>query len=174
MRAPLILTLFLLVGCQRARQPDPYAHLYDKAAQARPHERLLIEPRASVGKIKTGMRIEEVIAAIGEPDRRGPFVLEYLRFGFAAIANRESVVTAILGGAACDKHSPLIKMFAGRTKEGIGMESTRSEVVAAFGQPTKSESLETGEEHLAYSDLGLEFNLSDGRVHFIQVSLKPQ
>ena len=81
---------------------------------------------------------------------------------------------AINCGAVCDKDSPLIKMFAGRTKEGIGMESTRSEMVAALGQPTKSESLETGQEHLTYSDLGLEFILADGRVHFIKVNLNPQ
>ena len=34
--------------------------------------------------------------------------------------------------------NPFVKAFTGRTKEGIGMESTREEVIASHGEPTAS------------------------------------
>jgi hypothetical protein len=166
MRALALLTLVLLIGCRH----DPYAYLYDKATQARPHEQLLIKPGVSVGRIKAGMKIEDVIAAVGEPDRRSKFNLEYLRFGFSTTANRDGFVRVINCGDPCDKSSPLIKMFAGRTNGDIGMDSTRSQVIVALGQPTKAEPWGSGEERLVYTELGLDFTLAEGKVHFIAVS----
>jgi len=168
MRFLALLTLVLVVGCQHAPS-DPYAHLYDKAAQAKPHERLLIEPRVCVGKITAGMKLEDVIVALGEPDRRHPSNLEYLRFGFSVAANKDGLVLMIQCGDPCDKTSALIKMFAGRTKEGIGMGSTRKQVVSALGQPSRAEPWGPGGERLSYKDLGLYFNLADAKVHFIEV-----
>jgi hypothetical protein len=166
-----LLSLVVVVGCQH----DPYAHLYDKAAQSKPHEQLLIEPRTCVGKIKSGMTIEDVVATVGQPDRRSASNLEYLRFGFSATASRDGVVRVIQCGDPCDKTSPLIKMFAGRTKAGVGMESTRSEVIAALGQPDRSvpwEPYGAHEERLEYDAPGLSFVLADNKVHFIAVSLR--
>jgi len=168
MRSIPSLLLVLLVGCQH----DPYAHLYDKVAQAKPHESLLIEPGRSVGQIKQGMTIEEVAATVGAPDRRSGSNLEYLRFGFAVMASHDGVVSGVLGGAACDKASPLVKMFAGRTKEGIGMESSRSQIISAYGPPTVSERLGKGEELLVFKDLGLAFILGDSKVHHITVDFR--
>src|SRR5258708_7769075 len=113
-RSIVLVSLLMLAGCQH----DPYAHLYNKAAQARPHEPLLIEPGSSVGKIKSGMTMEEVVAAVGEPDRRnGNKTLEYLRYGFAVSRGPGGVVGVVFCGG-CSKGSPLSKMFAGRTREG--------------------------------------------------------
>lgn len=165
MRTLAFLALFIVVGCQH----DPYAHLYDKAAQAKVRDGILIEPNVRVGKIRSGMTTRDVIAVVGEPDRRDVFNLEYLRFGFAVTVDRNDFVRLIGCGAFCDKTSPLIKMFAGRTKEGIGMGSTRSEVVSAFGPPTKSELLESGGEDLVYDEQGLEFVLAGAKVHYIAV-----
>ncbi|HEY6154143.1 MAG TPA: hypothetical protein VIW07_10420 [Candidatus Udaeobacter sp.] len=161
-----LFSLILLAGCQH----DPYAHLYNKAAQARPHEPLLIEPGRSVGKIRSGMTMEEVIAAVGEPDRRRTKTLEYLRYGFAVSGSSDGRVLVVFCGG-CSRGSPLIKMFAGRTKEGIGMESSRDQIISAFGPPTSS-GWEDGEEILRYKSLGLSFFLADSKVHHMTVDFR--
>jgi hypothetical protein len=163
------LLILLLAGCQS----DPYAHLYSQDEQAKPHEPLLIAPLVRMGKITPEMTLDDVIAAVGKPDRRTGFNLEYLRFGYAVMATRKTgKVILIQCGDPCDKTSPLIKMFAGRTKEGIGMGSTRSEIIAAFGQPTVAEPWGDDEERLVYKDRGLDFVLADGKVHFLAVDFR--
>jgi hypothetical protein len=169
MRKLIPLLTLLLAGCQS----DPYAHLYSKAEQAKPHEPLLIVPFERVGKITPDMTVDDVIAAVGKPDRRNaPTNLEYLRYGYSVMARRNGQVILIQCGDPCDKTSALIKMFAGRTKEGIGMESTRSEIIAAFGQPTVAGPWGDGEERLEYKDHGLSFVLADGKVHFLAVDFR--
>lgn len=164
--------MLLLAGCQS----DPYAYLYSKAEQRKPHEPLLIVPFVRVERITPDMTVDDVIAVVGKPDRRNaPSNLEYLRYGYSVTAHRKNgQVFLIQCGDPCVKDSPLIKMFAGRTKEGIGMESTRSEIIAAFGQPTVAEPWGDDEERLDYKDKGLDFVLADGKVHFMAVDFRKQ
>ena len=169
MRKLIPILMLLLASCQH----DPYAHLYSKAEQAKPHESLLIEPFVRVGKITPDMTIDDVIAVVGKPDRRTAFNLEYLRFGYAVMATRKTgKVILIQCGDPCDKTSVLIKMFAGRTKDGIGMGSTRNEIIAALGEPTVTEPWGDDEERLEYKDKGLDFVLADGKVHFLAVDFR--
>ena len=125
-----------------------------------------------MGKITPDMTIDDVIAAVGKPDRRTAFNLEYLRFGYSVTAHRNGQIFLIQCGDPCDKTSALIKMFAGRTKEGLGMESTRSEIIAALGQPTVTRPWGEGEERLDYKDKGLSFVVADGKVHFMAVDFR--
>ena len=131
-------------------------------------------PFERVGKITPDMTVDDVIAVVGKPDRRNaPTNLEYLRYGYSVTAHRKNgQVFLIQCGDPCIKDAPLIKMFAGRTKEGIGMESTRSEIIAAFGQPTVTGPWGDGEERLEYKDQGLSFVLADGKVHFMAVDFR--
>jgi len=72
---------------------------------------------------------------------------------------------------------PGVKKFKGRTKEGIGMESSREDVIKAFGQPTTAKPWDsnekfTGHEQLEYKPLGLTFILQDGKVINIMVDFR--
>jgi hypothetical protein len=65
-----------------------------------------------------------------------------------------------------------VKTFKGHTKEGIGMESSRADVVRAFGQPTTAKPWNQGQEQLEYKDLGLTFTLESGKVMNILVDFR--
>ena len=133
---------------------------------------LLIMPRVSVGKVKAGMTEDEVIAALGQPERKQGEVLIYDgQFGFSVVCSRQKIVGAVFCGGPVD--------FKGRTKEGIGIGSSKDELIKAFGTPTTEQANTQNdlvkEEQLDYTPRGLAFGLHDGKVYNIVVNLrKPQ
>jgi RNA polymerase sigma factor (sigma-70 family) len=124
-----------------------------------------ITPGVSVGKVKAGMTEDDVITALGEPERKQGEVLIYdKRFGFSVVCSRQKIVGAVFcgGGVA----------FKGHTKEGIGLESSRDDLIKAFGQPTSAKPWAVGQEQLEYKPLGLTFLLQNGKVFDITVDLR--
>ncbi len=138
---------------------------------AKPADPVLIVPGESVGKVRKGMTIPEVVAALGEPDSRQGLILNYQRLGFSVVPSRDNIVRVVMCGDAGLLDSPLVKAFKGRTKEGIGMGSTRAEVLKAFGQPTAVKPWGAGQEQLSYQALGLKFTVEAGKVFHIAVQL---
>ena len=67
---------------------------------------------------------------------------------------------------------PGVKKFNGRTKEGIGMLSTRESVIKAFGPPTSAQPWGKNQEQLKYKALGLEITLEEGKVFNILVDFR--
>jgi hypothetical protein len=70
------------------------------------------------------------------------------------------------------KKGPFTKAFAGHTKEGIGIGSSRADVIHAYGEPTAKQAGGEGWpnfEVLRYRPLGLYFRLRDDRVDTIGV-----
>ena len=118
------------------------------------------------------MTVEEVIAQLGKPDRQAGGGLEYLRHGFAVSPGRDGKVRAVLCGDSSGINGPLVKAFAGRTKEGIGMGSSRGEVVSVYGEPPEKEKPSEGREVLKYGSLGLTFSLQNDRAHHIIVDFR--
>jgi len=84
------------------------------------------------------------------------------------------VVQVVMCGDVTGINGPLVKAFTGRTKEGIGMNSSREEVIKAYGEPTSSEKFIGGIESLQYAPLGITFTLERGRVHHMIVRLRSQ
>jgi len=134
---------------------------------------VLVEPRAAVGKVRAGMTLDQVQADLGKPDRQTGKALEYTRLGFAVLPGSNGVAAAVMCGDVTGINGPLVKAFTGRTKEGIGMNSTRDEVLKAFGEPTSSEKFVGGIESLQYAELGLTLTLEGGKVHHMIVRLQP-
>jgi hypothetical protein len=135
------------------------------------------------------MTLQQVVAELGEPDRKEGSVLKYLNLGLSVIG-KEGVVHIVLcvdpsaqdapgspSTFSADERmsknkGPLAKAFAGRTKEGIGIGSSRADVIHAYGEPTATEAAGDGRpslEVLRYRPLGLYFRLRDGRVDTIGV-----
>lgn len=134
-------------------------------------EPMLIVPGVSVGKVKAGMTQQEVIAALGQPDRPQGNVLVYdKKFGFSVICARGGVVANVFCGVY--PRSPGLKVFEGRTKEGIGLDSTRADLVKAFGEPTSVKPWGAGQEQLRYNQLGLMFILEAGKVVQLTVDFR--
>jgi RNA polymerase sigma factor (sigma-70 family) len=141
-------------------------------SSAATEDSLLITPGDSVGRIKAGMTEDDVIAALGQPERKQGEVLIYdNRFGLSVVCSGQKIVSAVFCGGGID--------FKGRTKEGIGIGSGKDDLIKAFGKPA-SERVNTQntlfkEEQLNYTVRGLTFTLRDSKVYHIVVNLrKPQ
>jgi hypothetical protein len=130
-----------------------------------------IQPGAAVGKVRLGMTQQEVIAALGNPDRNSGSALQYLQYGIEVVLNGERGVKSIICGDENGPDSPMVKAFTGHTEEGIGLGSTRAEVVKAYGEPTKTEQ-RSQHEGLWYRPQGLVFMIGAGKVEYIQVNLR--
>jgi len=132
---------------------------------------MLIEPNAAVGKVRVGMTTQQAVSALGEPARRTANALEYPALGLAVMPGPDGLIKVVMCGDVTGLNGPFVAAFTGRTKEGIGMKSTRADVVKAYGEPEKSEKLRLGLESLKYSALGMTFTLEDGKVHHMIVRL---
>jgi hypothetical protein len=132
---------------------------------------IVIEPGVSIGPVRSGMTIQRVVAELGEPDRKKESALEYLNLGFSVIPGKEGVVHIVLCVDPAGKEGPFTKAFAGRTTEGIGMGSSRADVIRAYGEPTATETIDgkPGFEVVRYRPLGLVFDLRAGKVDTIGV-----
>ena len=118
------------------------------------YEPQLIEPGVGIGEVKFGMSVKEVKEILGKPDQESDYFLVFNRFGLS-IETENGVVNGILCMDATDS-VPDMKACEARTKEGIGIGSTKEEVLAAYGEPTLSEPL-----RLKYEQLGACFLLSE-------------
>jgi hypothetical protein len=88
--------------------------------------------------------------------------------GFAVLFERQGArVGAIVAGDMNTTDSALAERFRGRTREGIGIGSTRSEVVTAFGGGRSRR--DEGRESLGYRERGLDLVLLDGKVRWLSV-----
>lgn len=132
---------------------------------------LLIEPGVSVGKVRTGMTLSQVRTELGEPQRATPNALEYTALGFAVMPGPDGEVQVVMCGDVVGNSGPLVRKFTGRTKEGIGLGSTRESVVKAYGEPSKDEKFLGARESMRYDSLGITFSLEDGKVHHMIIRL---
>jgi len=148
----LISALLVLGGCsKKPRLPSSSA--------------IVIDPGLSFGSVSNGFTMQQVIDTIGEPDERNDGELKYLNLGFS-VHFKSNVVHIITCLNALKQDDSSRKPFAGQTKEGIRIGSSRDEIVRAYGEPSKVESdqKDPGVEVLRYQSLGLFFMLRAGRV----------
>ena len=117
------------------------------------------------------MTRQQVIQELGDPDQGNEGELNptanfsYFNLGFS-VNLKNNVVHTISCFDPAGKEGPFKKAFLGRTKEGIGLASSREEIVRAYGEPTTPEvEPKTPEiEVLRYKPLGLFFMLKNGKV----------
>jgi hypothetical protein len=155
----LAATVLLAGGC--SKRP---AHVIWSSSES-----IVVEPGVAIGSVHSGMTIQQVIAALGQPDRTidsaSPEInraLEYTNFGLCVIPDKgEAVHIASVGPP-----------FAGRTKKGIGIGSSRADVIQAYGEPTTAKPIKPDYEVLRYESLGLRLQLQEGKVDLIAVIFK--
>lgn len=129
----------------------------------------LIVPGRSVGPIHIGMSLMELESQVGPAEETGMGAAwEYLSSGYAVLIDTEThVVTAILAGGG-NEEVRLDKRFHARTAEGIGMGSTRPQLLEAFGEPSR-ERLQDESLSLEYHHLGIWLTLNHGEVTWLAV-----
>jgi hypothetical protein len=84
------------------------------------------------------------------------------------------IVQVVMCGDVTGINGPLVKAFTGRTREGIGMKSTREEVIKAFGEPSGTERFPGAIESLNYDRLGLTLTLESAKVHHLIVRIRSE
>jgi hypothetical protein len=147
------------------------------AKAARENQPMLVTPLVGVGPITFGMTFDEVKRVLGEPDLHIGQSYQY-RLGFSLVPKRgEEKVVMIMAGGPCKGDDLLVAAFKGRTKEGIGMNSTRKDIIAAFGPPTRTEDWSGPDdpqvEYLHYNALGMNLTLRRDRLVHMALRAPP-
>ncbi len=132
---------------------------------------VLIEPNAGVDKVQKGMNKDQVEAAIGRPEKINDRWWVYQHRGMIVAFDDNGVMFNI----KCT--SP----FAGVTKEGIGIGSTRAELLAAYGNPSQEKHFQGADNRTVvyggagyggggtfddwwFASLGINFDLQNDKV----------
>lgn len=127
--ALIVVALLMAAGCSKEKPPAE-----SKAAapevQARPP--VVIAPNAGVDGVQKGMNKEQVEAALGKPEKINSKWWFYMNRGMVVAFGDNGVLFNI----------KCFGPFAGVTKEGVGIGSTRAELVAAFGNPSQEKQLQ--------------------------------
>ena len=153
-----VLIVSLLLGC--AKQPPPYV--------LRSKHSMLIRPGVSIGPVHAGMTKEQVVAKLGEPVKTEGDLLMYRNLS-VFLADDGSV-----GHVFCfapSTNGPATDVIAVHTKQGIGIWSSRADVISAYGEPTaiKHENVHKENEVMIYESLRLQFHIRSGSVYLIAV-----
>jgi hypothetical protein len=134
---------------------------------------IVIEPGDSVGPVHSGMTTQQVVAELGEPDQTQNSALEYVNLGMLVVPSKDGHVQMVLC-VDSSKGEPFTNSFAGHTKEGIGIGSSRADVIKAYGQPTATHSMggNSGFVELRYKSQGFMIEIKGGKVYSIAVIFK--
>jgi len=159
----LLGALLIAVGCTENEKPE---------ATGANSSSELIQPNVSVGKVHAGMTIKQVEAELGKPDYTTANALEYSKRGFAVMPTGDGIVQVVMCGDVTGNNGPLVKRFHAKTKEDIGLESTRDDLIKAYGEPSNDEKFPGNRESMRYDPLGITFSLESGKVHHMIVRLK--
>jgi hypothetical protein len=117
---------------------------------------LVLGPEISIDRLNSGMTIQQIIAELGQPTRTTASALEFSNLGLFITPYKGEVV--------------LFPPFAGRTEQGIGMGSSRADVIQAYGEPTVvNPTTDPAFDILSYESRGLKFQVHEGKVDWIQV-----
>ncbi len=121
-------------------------------------EPMVIEPGVGIGKVKFGMLSKEVRSILGKPDfeMRDAQMTEslvYNELGLSIYIFKGSVKGMTCRGVSGD---PEVKPCTAITSRGIGIGSTREQIVEAYGKPTSDE-----RNILKYESIGATFMVSE-------------
>ena len=116
-------------------------------------EPMIIEPTVGIGRATFGMTSKEVREIFGEPDLEMRDSLTYDGFGLSIYIFRGFVKGITCIGVSGD---PDVKPCTARTSKGIGIGSTREQIIEAYGEPTSDE-----RNILKYESIGATFMVSE-------------
>jgi len=120
-----------------------------------------IEPESGVGKVGKGMNERQVQAELGKPDSKAGGIWKYQKKGIWVLFGNDGIMFNI----HCRKP------FAGTTKEGIGIGSSRLQVIKAFGTPTQTNQINATSENLWFAPLKISCTLDNDKITEIIVHL---
>jgi hypothetical protein len=163
-----VAVILITTSCSKQNPPAeskavaPEAEPVAPEAKAKPP--VLIEPNMAVDRAQKGMNKQQVRAALGKPGKINGMSWFYRQRGMFVSFGDDGVIFNI----------KCVKPFVGTTKEGIGIGSTRAELIAAYGNPSQIQQFEHGDENLWFAPLGTSFYLENHKVTsiIVQMNLK--
>ena len=136
-----------------------------KAEEGEATEELIIEPLVGIGSVQFGMSKSEIIEHFGQPDK---VMAEGTKLNYVSSQGLGFTVDSELGLQKIQCWSEnwptelpfAVTTFTGRTKEGIGIGSTREQIVSIYGQPdrTGTDAYKGVIEGLDYDKLRIKFS----------------
>ena len=150
---------------------------------------MVVTPLVGIGAVKFGMKADDVIRLLGQPDKtispnKDYTILEYYSRGFSIHTTTQRGVMMIMcytGKFWAFK----VRDFAGRTDKGIKMGASRAAIEKAYGKPTSvreatmkdvfgkradNPDKKTGQVDLTYATWALSFSLHDDALDSIMIS----
>jgi hypothetical protein len=147
----VVAAILITTGCSKHKPPT---ESQPAAPEVKAKPPVLIEPNAGVDKVQKGMNKQQVEAALGQPSSKNGMAWYYKSQG----------MFVSFGGNGVMFNIKCMSPFAGVTKEGIGIGSTRAELIAAYGNPGQDQHFDHGDENLWFSPLGISFYLENDKV----------
>ncbi len=125
----LMVTGLLCISCGKSKEEAvPAEESETDSTNNQQEQAMLIQPMVGVGKVHLAMTIDEVKQILGEPeqDEANPDAFVYKDMGLSVVCPDKKTVRFIIitGGNY-------------QTAEGIGIGSTRKDVLATYGEPDK-------------------------------------
>jgi hypothetical protein len=143
----------------------------DEGPDVQPGKVYVVEPLVGIDKVRFGMTVEEMKEILGEPKKsRGP-LHEYRDAGFAIFAIGDAVKIIACGDRG-RADSPLVENCKCRTDKGIGMGSSREDIIEAYGEPSSTDTLPNGAIMLSYEPLKSEFLLMQDNVIYMSFAVE--
>jgi len=158
-----LLTVILpaLVSCEK------------KADENGATEELIVEPLVGIGPVQFGMSKDEIIENFGQPEKihtqTGGMKLNYVAskgLGFEVDSELGLQKIQCWSDNWPEQLPFAVTTFAGRTEEGIGIGSTREQIISAYGQPdrTGTDANKGVIEGLDYDKLRINFSIWQDKV----------
>ena len=144
-----------------------------KADEEEATEELIVEPLVGIGEVQFGMSKDEIIEHFGQPDKVHTQT-KGTKLNYVASKGLGFEVDSELGlqkiqcwSDTWPEQLPFaVTTFAGRTEEGIGIGSTREQIVVAYGQPDRTgfDANKGVIEGLDYDKLRINFSIWQDKV----------
>jgi hypothetical protein len=139
-------------------------------ASAGSHEGEVL-PGFGIGDLKLGMTGSEVHSLMGPAElewSRGSLVWPSRGLGVTLTSGAIPRVACITGG---DVHPTRnARNLSARTREGLGLGSTETDIISAYGQPERISDAEPGFRFLSYWTRGIEFKAREGILTHFTIS----
>ena len=136
---------------------------------------LMIKPLEGIGSLKFGMTRQQIVEILGKPDQLlGKSCLDYSSsIGLSLLVHSKRGLVAIDCWSQTEKSTEGFLLgadFAGQTSEGIGINSTKDEIVSLYGKEYK-EYLSKHPDifELSYPQLNTIFRLKNNKIIHISM-----
>jgi predicted esterase len=143
----------------------------DPVKQAEPEEAekiLRIVPLSGIGDIRFRMNKNKIINEFGQPQRINDNKLFYLSHGLQlSLSPKDESLMAIACGATNETDKDMIRLCDCKTSKGIGMGSSREDVVKAYGKSSSEVPVQENVTMMFYDNIKAQFVVTDNKVTYM-------